>query len=110
MLGIPILGVSGLPSWDSGTKWHLDIAPMANNIEYYKGGRWWLSFNLGHGEFYDFVYVCDSFMHQKCSNYALTNLLFGLCKFVWIVDLLVSFPNPHPRIQARISYPRSVVN
>jgi uncharacterized protein YehS (DUF1456 family) len=23
---------------------------------------------------------------QKCSNYALTNLLFGLCRFVWIID------------------------
>jgi len=34
-------------------------------------------------------------MHQKCSNYALTNLLFGLCKFVWIVDLLVTLLNLH---------------
>jgi len=35
-------------------------------------------------------------MHQKCSNYALTNLLFGLCKFVWIIDLFVTCFSPHP--------------
>ncbi len=33
---------------------------------------------------------------KKCSNYALTNLLFGLCKFLWIIDLLVTHPSPHP--------------
>ncbi len=31
-------------------------------------------------------------MHQKCSNFALTNLLFGLFRFVWINDS----PNPCP--------------
>ncbi len=35
-------------------------------------------------------------MHQKCSNYALTNLLFGLCGSMWVIDLLVIIPNPHP--------------
>jgi hypothetical protein len=28
------------------------------------------------------VSTCGSFVHQMCSNYALTNLLFNLCRFV----------------------------
>jgi hypothetical protein len=35
-------------------------------------------------------------MHQKCSNYILTNLLFGLCRSVWIIDSLDIHPSPHP--------------
>jgi len=31
----------------------------------------------------EFVFVHGSSMHQKCSNYALTNLLFSLCRSVW---------------------------
>ncbi len=36
-----------------------------------------------------------SFVHQKCSNNALINLLFGLCKFVRTIDPLITHPNPH---------------
>jgi hypothetical protein len=42
----------------------------------------------------------------KCSNYALTNLLFGLCKFVWIIDSLIICPSPHPEALARPSTPK----
>jgi hypothetical protein len=31
-------------------------------------------------------------VHQKCFNYALTNL-FGLCRFMWIIEPLVIRPN-----------------
>jgi hypothetical protein len=31
-------------------------------------------------------------VHQKCSNYALTNLLFDLYMFMWIIDSLVLVP------------------
>jgi hypothetical protein len=34
-------------------------------------------------------------MHQKCSNHGLTNLLFGLCRFVWIIGLFIIRPSPH---------------
>jgi len=44
-------------------------------------------------------------MHQKCSNYALTNLLFGLCRSVWRIDPLVIHPNPHLGTLARPSTP-----
>ncbi len=55
---------------------------------------------MGSGEFCEYVFVRGSSVHQKCSNYALTNLLFGLCKFVWVIDLLVTLPNPHPKTLA----------
>jgi len=38
---------------------------------------------MGSGEScesYEFVFVHGSSVHQKYYNYALTNLLFGLCK------------------------------
>jgi len=31
----------------------------------------------------------------KCSNYALTNLLFSLCRFAWIIELFVNLLSPH---------------
>jgi hypothetical protein len=62
--------------------------------------RWWLPPNLGHGESCEFVYACDSSVHQKCSNHALTNLLFGLYRFVWIIDLLVIHHSSHPEALA----------
>ncbi len=59
-------------------------------------GRWWLPPSLNCDESCEFVYAHGSFVHQKCYNYALTNLLFGLCKFIWIIDLLVIRLRPHP--------------
>jgi hypothetical protein len=88
--------------WDSqlgnpGSIWHLDVTPwlIIDNII---RGRWWLPPTLGYGEFCEFVCAHGLFMHQKCSNYALTNFLFGLCKFVWIIDLLITCLSPHPKV------------
>jgi len=53
-----------------------------------------------------FMYVCGSSMHQKCSNHALTNLLFKLCRFVWIIDMLVIHPSPHPKTLTRLFTPK----
>jgi hypothetical protein len=53
------------------------------------------SLNSGHGEFCKSVFAHGLSVHQKCSNYALTNLLFGLCMSMWIIDLLVARPSPH---------------
>jgi hypothetical protein len=58
-------------------------------------GRWWLPLSPSHGESCESMFVCGSSVHQKCYNYALTNLLFGLCRSMWIIDLLVIRPNPH---------------
>jgi hypothetical protein len=42
-------------------------------------------------------------MHQKYYNYALTNLLFGLCRPVWIIGSFVIQPSPHPGAPTRPS-------
>jgi hypothetical protein len=44
-------------------------------------------------------------VHQKCSSYALINLLFGLCKSVRIIELLVNLLSPHPGAPAHPSTP-----
>jgi len=63
-----------------------------------------------------FVNLC-SFVVRPCtekgSNYTLTNLLFGLCRYVWVINLLVNLPNPRPKISTHPStpevlWPRSV--
>jgi len=52
------------------------------------------------------VRVCLWLVHAlKCSNYALTNLLFGLCRCMWVIELLVNLPSPHPRASTRPSTP-----
>ncbi len=48
------------------------------------------------------MYAYGSSLNQKCSNHTLTNLLFGLCRFVWIIDLLVIHLSPHPRALTRL--------
>jgi hypothetical protein len=38
------------------------------------------------------IHGCMWLVHApKCSNYALTNLLFGLCRSVWVIELRVNF-------------------
>jgi hypothetical protein len=65
---------------------------VVNRREYYKG----------RGESCESMYVCGSSVHQKCYNYGLTNL-FGLCRFVWIIDSHVICPSPHHGALARPS-------
>jgi hypothetical protein len=52
------------------------------------------------------MFAHGSSMHQKCSNYAPTNLLFGLCKSVKVIGLLVNLPSPHPRALTHPSIPK----
>jgi hypothetical protein len=65
--------------------------------------------SLDYGDSYEFVYAHDLSVHQKCSNYTLTNLLFGLCELIWIIDTLVICPNPHLKVLA-LPHPRSVAS
>jgi hypothetical protein len=37
VVGVPILGISGLPLGSPGTKWHLGAGPVARHREYYEG-------------------------------------------------------------------------
>jgi hypothetical protein len=81
-----------------GVLGHNDIWVLASwpDIENIIRGKWWLPPNLGRGEFCESMFASDSSVHQKCSNYALINLLFGLCRSVWRIDLLITCSSPHP--------------
>jgi hypothetical protein len=81
---------------------------MARHKIYYKGRTWWLPPSPGLGESCESMFTHGSSMHQKCSNYALTNLLFGLCKSMWVIDLLVTLLKPHPRAPTRPSTPKVI--
>ncbi len=52
---------------------------------------------MGRDDSCESVFAHGLTMHQKCFNYALTNLLFGLYKSMQIIDLLVTHPSPHPK-------------
>ncbi len=70
-----------------------------------QGGMWWLPLSPGRGktcQSCDFVVNCGEFVHRKYSSYVLTNL-FGLCKFMWVINLFVNPPSPNPRASARPS-------
>jgi hypothetical protein len=107
-----------LHSWDSSWPTTLQtLALVANPRLRLRHGRWCLPPSLHHVESCDFVYghgssmcVRGSFVHQKCSNYVVTNLLFGLSKSIWIIDTLVTRLCPHFEAPACPSYPKSVAN
>ncbi len=67
--------------------------------------RWWLPPSLGHGESCESVFARGSSVHQKCSNHVVTNL-FGLCNFVWAIDLFVILLSPHLGALAPPSTPK----
>jgi hypothetical protein len=102
---VSIWRISGLPTWESQDKMTFGCRPYGQEKIILYGGRWWLPSSSGFFESCEFVFACGSFVHQKCSNYALTNLLFGLYKFVWIIDSLITLPSPHPRALACPSTP-----
>jgi hypothetical protein len=95
-----ILGISGLnhiwmqPPWPS-----IKNIVKGKVVASPKFRPWWVLW----------VYVCQWFIRApKVSNYALTNLLFGLRRSIWIIDPLVTRPSPHPRALARPFYSQSV--
>ncbi len=97
---VSTLGILRFPFGSFGTKWHLGAGLVAMHrikgkvVASPKFRLWWVLW----------VCVCPWFVRApKCSNYALTNLLFGLCMFVWIIDLLVNILNPHLGTSARHS-------
>jgi hypothetical protein len=84
-------GNFGLPLGSLMTKWHLGVM----HIVYYKGEGGGFPQVWGRGEFCESGFAHGSFVHQKCSSYALTNLLFSLCRSMWVIELLVNLPSPH---------------
>jgi len=87
--GVQILGISQV-----GVSGQNDIWLLENTIK----GTWWLPPSPGHGESCESVFAHGSFVHQKCYDFALTNLLFGLCKSVWITKPFVVHPNSIPKL------------
>ncbi len=69
-----------------GTKYTIKGKVMASP----KSGSWWILW----------ICVCSWFVRaSKCCNYALTNLLFGLCGSVWINEVFVNLPSPILELQ-----------
>jgi hypothetical protein len=60
---------------------------------------------MGRGEFFEFMFAHGSSMHQKCSNYALINLLFDLYRSLWVIDGC-HFLKPNPGASAHPSTPK----
>jgi hypothetical protein len=63
-----------------------------------KSKTWWILW----------VHVCSLFVRplKMLQFYVLTNLLFGFCKSMWVIDLLVILHSPHPKAPARPSTPK----
>ncbi len=78
MVRVLILGIVGLTTWESREKCHLGEAPMVNHKKIIKG-KVVASPKSEPRESCESMYACGSLMHQKCFNYTLTNLLFGMC-------------------------------
>jgi hypothetical protein len=88
VVGVPTLGILGTPNGNFRTKWHLVLVSWPCT-------KYTIS-SLGRGESCESVFACGSSMHQSIStNYTLTNLLFNLCRSVWIIELLINLLNPH---------------
>jgi hypothetical protein len=93
VVGVPTVGISGLPLGSPVTKWHWVLVPWLGTkytirgkvVASPKSGPWWVLW----------ICVCPWLVRApKCSNYALTNLLFGLCRSMWVIELLINLLSP----------------
>jgi hypothetical protein len=104
---VPILGISGLPFESLGKKWHLGVGHVAKHRVYYKGeGGGFPQIWAVICESCEFMFAHGSSVHQRCSNCTLTNLLFNLCRSMWVIHLLVNLPSLHPRAPTHPSTPK----
>ncbi len=105
ILRLPNLGILG-----QNDIWVQALWPgIKNNIK----GRWWLPPSLDRGEFCEYLFAHGLYVHKKCFNYALINLLFSLCRSMWIIDLLVICPNlilelQHAPLLSKCCKPRNI--
>jgi hypothetical protein len=90
VVGVPMLAILGLPLQSLGTKCHLDVGLVERHKIYYKG----------EGGGFPQVQAMVSFVSPSLPgfnpgfNYALTDLLFGLCTSVWVIKCLSFFLVP----------------
>jgi hypothetical protein len=101
-----ISGISRLQLGSLGKKWHLGVGPMVRHREYYKGE------GGGFPQVRVLVSLVSSclFVTRPSTKNALTNLLFNLCRSMWVIDSLVTLPSPYPEPPTRPFYPRSVAS
>ncbi len=107
--GSPSCGNFGTPTWESRDKNDIWVRVLWPGIEYTisenvvaspKSEPWWVLW----------ICVCPWFVRApKCSNYALTNLLFGLCRPCEWLNCLSIFLIPS-RNSSTPLYPRSVTS
>jgi hypothetical protein len=100
---ILVVGIPGLPLRSLETKCHLDVVPVERHRKYYKGE------GSGFPQVWAVVSQKLPMVHpstQKCWNYALTNVLFSLCKSKWVNKLLVILPNPSLELQHTLLPPK----
>jgi hypothetical protein len=93
VVGVPNVGISRLPLGSLETKWHLGASPMAMHTIYYKGE------GGGFLQIWAMVRLVSLSLlmvrpNTKVPWHALTNLLFGLCRSVWVSDCLSFFLVP----------------
>jgi hypothetical protein len=81
-----------------GTKWHFGASPMAKHRVYYKweGG--------GFPQVQAVVNLVNPCLHvthpcTKVLQLRTNNLLFGLCKSVWVSEVLINLLSPIPKLQ-----------
>ncbi len=83
VMGVTVVGILGLPLGNPRTKWHLGVGPMAKQNHTIRGKvvvsskskLWWILW----------IRVYSWLVRaSKCFNYALTNLLFSLCRSMWV--------------------------
>jgi hypothetical protein len=120
VVGVPSLGISGLPLGSPGTKCHLDVALVERHIVYYKG----------EGGGFPQVRAVVSLVSLSCPWFVLTPKMFQLytnhlvsvlCRSMWVVEACQFFlvpsqssstplyPSKVLRVRERASTPCSFV-
>jgi hypothetical protein len=99
VVGVLVVGISGLPLGSPGTKSHLDVAPVESCKVYY----------MGEGGGFPQVQAVVSLVSPKSPmthpstkgvpESELTNLWLVGCIFEWVIEKLVTLPSPIPELQ-----------
>jgi len=107
-MGVPLVGISGLPRqndiWVLVPWLGIEYTIRGKVVASFQSRSWWILW----------VCICSWFVYApKCSNYVIINLLFGLCRFVWMIELLINLPSPilelqHAPLPPKCCEPRSV--
>jgi hypothetical protein len=98
VIEVPTVGILRLPLGSPGTKWHLGASPMARHRVYYKGE------GGGFPQVRAMVSLVNLNLHvarpcTKVLQLCITNLLFSLCRSMWVIELFVNLPSPILELQ-----------